>query len=186
MWKECGAKIRIESTTTRETNQTNPRMKHSQLTAVFSIVMTRNHIRLTKSTFHDVAVYPRFSKIWPMLLIEALCKNVIDLRIQRSADQHERSNDPKIQRSMVLTNRVLNSTKGECDVACEAVTSVVGSSNEVKPQDHIWIFQPMRIHQKFSRENTLHTQPLPSFQMLTHSSLATPLDHAPRSVRTSQ
>ena len=109
-----------------------------------------------------------------------------DLRIQRSADQHERSNDPKIQRSMVLTNRVLNSTKGECDVACEAVTSVVGSSNEVKPQDHIWIFQPMRIHQKFSRENTLHTQPLPSFQMLTHSSLATPLDHAPRSVRTSQ
>ena len=145
MWKECGAKIRIESTTTRETNQTNPRMKHSQLTAVFSIVMTRNHIRLTKSTFHDVAVYPRFSKIWPMLLIEALCKNVIvvssptrppfctfliatrldsfrsgnftgglfldltqvehkiwrssDLRIQRSADQHERSKDPAIHGS---------------------------------------------------------------------------------------
>ena len=155
MWKECGTKIRIESTTTRETNQTNPGMKHSQLTAVFSIVMTRNYIRLTKSTFHDLADYPRFSKIWPMLLIEALCKNVIvvssrppfctfliatrlasfrsgnftgglfldltqvehkicrssDLRIQRFADQHERSNDPKIQRSMVVTNLVLNSTK---------------------------------------------------------------------------
>ena len=78
VWKECGAKFRIESTTTRETNQTNPgRMKHNQLTAVFSIVMKINYIRLTKSTFHDLAVYPRFSKIWPMLLIEALCKNVI-------------------------------------------------------------------------------------------------------------